>query len=810
MLSAGSNLGPYRILAPLGAGGMGEVYRALDTRLDREVAVKVLPELLAQDPVRLSRFEGEVKALAAVAHPNILVLHDVGKEQSISFAVMELLEGETLRQPITRSPIPWPKAVEIGIALAEGLAAAHARGIVHRDLKPENILLTSDGRVKILDFGLAQSEARSCSEAMSTPPLPDENEICVGDDTGPHIIAETVPGTVVGTVPYMSPEQISGKRVDSRTEIFSLGCVLYEMVAGKRAFGDKTRSDTANAILNKEPPPLRQAGVNIPPDLERVIRHCLEKNPVRRFQSASDIAFDLQSLTTASTTATMPATTPRRRIRLALWVSALFLVLGLALLVWRWRTLAPPDAIEAVAILPLCNEVGDPDMEFLSQGITESLIHSLSQVRALKVRPFGSVARYRERPDDAHKVGNELQVQALLVGQITRRGRDLTVAVELVDARDNHTIWGDKYDTRSDDLLSVQGKITKQIAEQLKLRLTGEEQNKLDKHYTENSEAYELYLLGRYHWNQRKVNAVNAINQGIEYFQKAIAKDPKYALAYAGLADCYDALAWYSEQPPKNYYPKAKEYALKSLEIDESLAEAHTSLASVLTNFDWDWRGAEKNYQRAIELNPNYVTAHHWYARYLSWLGRHKEALEEAKRARELDPFSLIVSTNLAVALYHARRYDEARDQALHTLRMDDTFELAREVVGWCYETTGNYPEAIEQFEDLMKKTGNRTLLANLADTYARSGDTTKARQTLDELKELSKKRYILPSDIALIHGALGEKDQAFIWLDKAYDDRDPGLLLLKIHPLWDCLRSDVQFARLLERLHFSRSDQNN
>jgi serine/threonine-protein kinase len=721
------------------------------------------------------------------------------------------LEGETLRQRIARSAIPWPKAVEIGMALAEGLAAAHARGIVHRDLKPDNILLTGDGRVKILDFGLAQCEARPCPEATGAAPLLDEHEICVGDDTGPHVIADTVPGTVVGTVPYMSPEQISGKRVDSRTDIFSLGCVLYEMLAGQRAFGNKSRSETAEAILNKEPPPLRQAGVSIPPDLERVIRHCLEKSPQRRFQSASDIAFDLQSLGTASTTATMPAT-PRQRIRRALWISAsVLLVLGLAgLLTWRTWTPAPPDSIQAVAILPLSTEAGDPDMEFLGQGITESLIHSLSQVQALKVRPFGSVARYRERPSDAPAVGHELQVQAILVGKITRRGRDLTVAVELVDARDNHTIWGDKYDTRSDDILSVQGKITKQIAHNLRLHLTGEEETKLAKRYTENSEAYRLYLLGRYHWNQRKVTALNAINQGIDYFQKAIAKDPKYALAYAGLADCYDALAWYSEQPPKNYYPKAKEYALKALEIDESLAEAHTSLASVLTNFDWDWRGAEKNYQRAIELNPNYVTAHHWYARYLSWLGRHDEALEEAKRALELDPFSLIVSTNLAVALYHARRYDDARDQALYTLRMDESYALAREVVGWCYEATGKYPKAIEQFEDLMKKTGNRTLLANLADTYARSGDTRKARQTLDELKDMSKTHYILPSDIALIHAALGDKDEAFVWLDKAYDDRDTGLLLLKIHPLWDCLRSDPRFARLSERLHFSRSNQNN
>jgi serine/threonine-protein kinase len=789
---------------------MGEVYRALDTRLDREVAVKVLPEQVAQDPVRLSRFEGEVKALAALAHPNILVLHDVGKEQSISFAVMELLEGETLRQRIARSAIPWPKAVEIGIALAEGLAAAHERGIVHRDLKPENILLTSDERVKILDFGLAQSDARPCPEATAVPPHPGQDEICIGDDTGPHFVADTVPGTVVGTVPYMSPEQISGKRVDPRTDIFSLGCVLYEMIAGQRTFGSRSRAETANAILNKEPPPLREAGVNIPADLERVIRHCLEKSPQRRFQSASDIAFDLQSLSTASTTATMPAATPRRRTRFALWFSALVLLaLGLAgLVAWRSWTPPVPDAIQAVAILPLSNEAGDPDMEFLSQGITESLIHSLSQVQALKVRPFGSVARYRGRPSDAPAVGRELQVQALLVGKITKRGRDdLIITVELVDARDNHNIWGEQYDTRSEDILSMQGKIAKQIAANLRLHLTGEEQTKLAKRYTENSEAYELYLLGRYHWNQRKVAA---INQGIDYFQKAIAKDPKYALAYAGLADCYDALAWYSEQPPKNYYPKAKEYALKALEIDESLAEAHTSLAAVLTNFEWDWRGAEKNYLRAIELNPNYVTAHHWYARYLSWLGRQDEALEEAKRAWELDPFSLAVSTNLAVALYHAKRYDEAREQALHTLRMDKSHALAREVIGWCYETTGKYPEAIAEFEGLMKETGNRMLLANLADTYARSGDTTKARQTLHELKEMSKTRYVPPSDIALIHAALGEKNEAFAWLDKAYDDRDTGLLLLQIHPLWDCLRSDARFARLSERLHFTRSNQNN
>jgi eukaryotic-like serine/threonine-protein kinase len=788
MLAAGSALGPYEILGPVGAGGMGEVYRAKDQRLGREVAVKILPEPFAQDAERLARFHREAKAVAALAHPNILILFDVGREQGISYAVMELLEGETLRRRVGRSPVPWRKTVELGIGLAEGLAAAHAKGIIHCDLKPENIFLTSDGQIKILDFGLVRLESRCSAD----------------QETLTFIPAQTQEAAVMGTAPYMSPEQVKGLSVDGRSDIFSLGCVLYEMVSGRPAFARKTRADTIAAILRDDPPGFATRGQECPAEVERVIHHCLEKNKEARFQSARDIAFALRAMLTDANLEKSSPVSQRRRWAL---LACLAVVLVTVFLAWAWtyrlrnheENPPPSPAIDTVAVLPLANDSGDANMEFLGPGISESLAHSLSQLRALKVRPFSAVSRYKEQAIDPPTVGHDLRVQAIVLGRVAKHGDDLTISVELVNAPQNTIIWGKQFRRKYSEILAIQEEIATEIARKLSVRLSGEERQRLTKRYTENSQAYQLYLLGRYHSNKR---TEEGIDKGFRYFQQATEEDPSYALAYAGLADSYALLAWYNFRPPKEFFLKAKAMALKALELDNSVAEAHASLAAILTNYDWDWSAAEKEYKLALDLNSNYATAHHWYSRFLSWMGRHQDAIAEAQLALELDPISPTVNSNLALIYYHARQYDLAIQKAQTTLEMDPKFALALETLGWSYVEKKKYDEALEIFERVIQLTGDQTLINNLAVIYAIQGHTDQARKVLDELMELAKRRYVQPSDIALIHALLGEKNQAFEWLNKAYDDRDSGLLLLKINPRLDCLRSDPRFSQLLRQMN--------
>jgi serine/threonine-protein kinase len=644
---------------------MGVVYRARDTRLDREVAVKVLPDSFAHDPDRRARFEREAKAVAALSHPNIVAIHDIGTHEGIPFAVMELLEGETLRSRLTKGPLPRQQTIEVGKPIADGLAAAHARGIIHRDLKPENLFLTADGRVKILDFGLARMEQAPNSQ----------------EATGPYVPAQTDPGTILGTAGYMSPEQVRGQTADTRSDLFSLGCVLYEMVTGRRAFERETASATMAAILHEEPPGLTASGRELPPELAGLLRRCLAKDASQRPQGARELAAELGATGKAPTLDRAGASGGLSSRTLAV-VAALSLSAMIALAVYllkrdggqseAGKAEVETRAIEALAVLPFTTEGGDADSAFLGDGITWSLSNSLSQVHSLKVRPFASVARYKGQASDLIAAGKALQVQAVVTGSIQRRGSDLVVSMELVDVRDNHLLCSERYNRKFADVLTVQEEIARDLAAKLRLRLTGEEQRQLAKRPTENLEAYRLYILGRAEWNKR---TEDSLKSGIRYFERALTEGPQFARAWSGIADCYSTLVAYAYVPPKEALPKAEAAARKALALDESLAEAHTSLGSVL-NEQWDWNGAEREYKRALELNPNYATAHHYYARHLVPLGWLAEAAEEGKRAIALDPLSPILRCFTARVYTILGQPDQATGLCRQVLATDPNFPL--------------------------------------------------------------------------------------------------------------------------------------
>ncbi len=773
-LATGHRLGPYEILAPIGAGGMGEVYRARDSRLGREVAVKVLPPHLAANPAALARFEREARAVAALSHPNILAIHDFGSDQGVSYAVTELLEGETLRQRIERSPLGWRKAGEIAVALAEGLAAAHAKQITHRDLKPANIFLTSDGRVKILDFGLARSGPTAGDQDATAGP-------------------ETEPGTILGTVGYMSPEQVRGSPADPRSDIFSFGCVLYEMVTGRQAFARPTGPETMTAILNEDPLPAAGSGKEIPAELERIITHCLEKNPPQRFQSARDLAFALQAIRGPAAASSAPPAAPRWSRRAVGAAAAAVVLAGLAAFLYLRG--ASGKQIQSLAVLPFVNAGADPNTEYLSDGITESLINSLSQLPNLAVKSRSMVQRYKGKDADARAAGRELGVDAVLSGRLTQRGDALAISIEVVDAATGNHLWGEQYNRTLAGLLAVQEEITRDITDKLRLRLTGQQKKAPAKRSTENAEAYQLYLKGRYHWNKR---SAEGFRTAIDYFQQAIAKDPGYALAHAGLADCYTMLGNYFILSPNESFPKARAAATKALEIDEQLAQAHTSQAAVKLWYEWDWKGADREFRRAVELNPQEVTAHQWYSYYYLAMGQGEQALRQYRKALELDPLSLPVTTFYGQMLIFNRQYDQATEHLRKALEMDPGFGPAHYVLGLAQVHQGRYPGAIAEFEKASPTMGGGPgSTVGLAWVYATSGRKAEARKVLEETRRSPQ----WPVLLVMVYAQLGQKDEAFAELEKAFQERSLRPDLVRLDPALDPLRSDPRWASLMRKV---------
>jgi serine/threonine protein kinase/tetratricopeptide (TPR) repeat protein len=751
-LSPGTRLGPYEILSPLGQGGMGDVYRANDTRLGREVAVKVLPERLLSDADIVRRFEREARAVAALSHPNVLTLFDIGREGGRLYAVTELLEGETLRTRLAHAAPSWLKAVDITIAVAEGLAAAHARGIVHRDLKPENIFLTSDGRVKILDFGLARWE----------PPIPAARDAT----SAPTQTPGTEPGWTMGTIGYMSPEQIQGDPAQVPSDLFSLGCVLYEVAAGRRAFTGRTSAEIMASVLRDPAPELSTADPDAPPELSRIVAHCLEKEPGQRFQSARDLVFALRAV--ASAAAAPKVSSGRRR------------------------------AIESIAVLPLLNASGDAEAEYLSDGITDTIILRLSRLAGLRVMSRSGVFRFKGKDVDPIAAGHELGVGAVVSGRVLHREDNLVVRVELVDLADGSQLWGEQYNRKLADVFSIENEIATQISENLRLKLSGEEKRSLTQGSTQSPEAYRLYLQGLFFWNKR---TGEGIRKGIEYFRRAIEADPAYALAYVGIAHSYGVLGFHAIEPPGETFPKAKAAAQRALEIDPTLAAARAPLAYALFYHDWNWPEAEREIRRCLEEAPTDATAHNYYANFLSVLGRFDESLAVWRRAQELDPLAPIIRAATGWSLFVARRYEQAIREAEKALEMDPTFPVALEAMGLAHHKLSRDDIAIQMLQKAIEASSSTRYRAGLAYLYAKAGRRDEARATLAELQTLSETRYVSPYYLAPAHAALGEVDGAFSLLERAFAERSHAMTFLMIDPILDDLRPDPRHAALVRRV---------
>ena len=836
-LSTGSVIGRYKVLSPLGAGGMGEVYLAEDTTLGRRVALKILPLHSSSDEDRLRRFEQEARSASALNHPNIITIHEVGSQDGARFIATEFIEGETLRKRLKQSPLNPRESVEVAIQIASALSAAHQAGIIHRDIKPENVMLRPDGYVKVLDFGIVKL----------TEKFADSGGDQRRESGDPQSSVSTEKNIVMGSPNYMSPEQARGLPVDGRTDIFSLGVLLYEMLTARKPFEGETTSDIIVSILERRQQRLSEIS-EVPQGLEHIVDKALAKDRETRYQTVNELLVDLKRLKRrmdfeaglddsflpdSSSESTVPLTLEQdarptlrqgageksdgltarlgaslshllaqsgRRNSMILTIVVLIGVGAGAFFYFSRSPVLPGQIakpIDSIAVLPFVNESDDPNTEYLSDGITESLINNLSQSRSLRVMSRNSVFRYKGEQVDARQVRRELGVQGVLNGRIVQRGDNLSIKIELVDARDDTQIWGEQYNRKLSDVLAMQEEIARQISQKLQLKLGGEDERRVGKHFTDDPEAYKLYLKGRFYWSKR---TEDGLKKGIEYFNQAIEKDPSYALAYAGLADCYAILVELEASPPTELYPKVKAAAQKALDMDDSLAEAHTSLGAAY-EYEWNWAEAEKQYKRAVELNPSYATAHHWYAAYLISRMRSAEAIREMQRALELDPLSLIVNTSMGRVLYGAGQYDRAVEQLKKTLDLDRNFAEAHFQLAMVYEQKRMFDDAVREFQKAADLFNDPMMKAWIARTYALAGKRAEAERVLSEVKALSKQKYASPYPMASIYAALGQKDFAFEWLERVYKDHSYYVVWLNIDRAFDGLRSDARFQDLLNRI---------
>jgi serine/threonine protein kinase/Tfp pilus assembly protein PilF len=757
----GANVSHYRVLEELGGGGMGVVYKAEDTRLRRVVALKFLPELHAQDPEALDRFLREARTASAINNPHICVVYEIDEHAGRPFIAMEYVEGQTIDALLGGRPLDTPRLVTLAIQIAEALEAAHATGIVHRDIKPANLIVSRRGQAKILDFGLAKLKANAAAAAEAETVALEES--WAGDVTSP--------GVTLGTLSYMSPEQVRGEDLDERTDLFSFGAVLYEMATGRQAFGGEAVGATFEAVLYGSPPTPELLNPALPQELGHIVRKALEKDRALRYQGAAELLSDLRRLSRDFEASRTQA----------------------------FATGSEQATIGSIAILPFHNAAGDPEVDYLCEGIPAGLINNLSQLQRLRVMAWSTVARYRGEPPDPQALGRELGVGAVLVGRVSEVEGALLIGAELIDVANGWQLWGDRFNRRLDDLFAVQEEITREISRRLRLTLSGDEAKRLEHRKARAPMAHQAYLTGRYHWNKWTSEGFLA---AVKHFERAIDADPDYALGYAGLADTYSLLGLYALVPPKQAFPKAKHAAAMALALDNSVAEAHAALGLARFFHEWDWAAAEGDLARAIEMNPGSVRCRHIHSMALNAMGRHAEALSESQVALELDPLSLITILNVGWVQFHARNWRGAIEQCRRALELDSRFPRTRELLALACAHSGQLEEAAEQARQVAESaTRTPRSLAVSGYTFAVAGAKAEARKAVATLRDLAARQYVPALSIAFVSAALGKKDTAFGWLERAFDEQDSLLVWLRVDPRLDNLRADPRFDDLVKRV---------